>query len=344
MAVRVDFLGPMAVRAETRIATISGVEKSRFTAWMAGTPATANGEATLECRILIRGGDGTEREETAARTERYTDGGGIWIGVALDCRAYADCEVQLYATGNLRADAAGITGYERRDLPDRDTDGRRRGIVFDIRRLVPKYLLGDRNGYALARAIERAFQLAAEGAQYGIDIIQDPYKMPEWRLDERAGELGCLYDYNGTIEQKRYWILNATYLYKVYGTPQAIYNFLEGYFQTVLVEENWEYGGEPYHFRVTVSGSDYDAGKIAWAQKAIQNVKNVRSILDAVTIDSSSEIVVSADTEYFYVQYPYAAEEDQTAAGDLTEYGWEEEMPIAAGVTDEAVTDSDVVG
>ena len=217
-------------------------------------------------------------------------------------------------------------------------------ISFNIERLVPKYLLRDKNGYALAKAIERAFQIAAEAAQRGIDIIQDPQKMPEWRLDELAGELGCLYDYNGTLEQKRYWVTNATYLYTVYGTPKAIYNFLEGYFQTVQVEEAWEYSGSPFHFRVTVSGGSYDADKIAWAQKAIANVKNVRSILDTVTIDSSSEIIVTADTDYFYVNYPYAAEDDQTAANDLTENGWEEEIPVDAARTDEGKTDEGVTG
>ena len=217
-------------------------------------------------------------------------------------------------------------------------------ISFNIERLVPRFLLNDKNGYALAKAIERAFQIVAEAAQNGLDIIQDPYKMPEWRLDELAGELGCLYDYNGSIEQKRYWIVNATYLYTVYGTPQAIYNFLEGYFQNVLVEEWWEYGGEPFHFRVTVSGGSYDADKIAWAQKAIMNVKNVRSVLDGVTIDSSSEIVVSADTDWFSVQYPYAAEDDQTAANDLTEDGWEEEIPTDTAKADYSVTDEGVTG
>lgn len=214
-------------------------------------------------------------------------------------------------------------------------------ISFNIERLVPRFLLADKNGYALAKAIEQAFQLVAEGAQHGIDIIQDPYKMPEWRLDELAGELGCLYDYNGTIEQKRYWIINATYLYTVYGTPQAIYNFLEGYFQTVQVEEAWEYGGDPYHFRVTVSGGNYGADVISWAQKAIQNVKNVRSVLDAVTIDNSSEIIVTADMDYFDVTYLFAAEDELTNANDIAPW---DELPVDAGKVDEAKADEGVTG
>jgi len=214
-------------------------------------------------------------------------------------------------------------------------------ISFNIERLVPRFLLGDKNGWALAKAIERAFQIVAEAAQTGIDIIQDPQKMPEWRLDELAGELNCLYDYNGTIEQKRYWITNATYLYTVYGTPQAIYNFLEGFFQTVQVEENWEYGGDPFHFRVTVSGGSYDAAKIAWAQKAISIVKNTRSVLDAVIVDNSSELVLRGGFDWF--RSPYYFDDEEITTGDGVE-DWVEESTDDIAYTDISRTDEGVTG
>lgn len=191
---------------------------------------------------------------------------------------------------------------------------------FDIGRMLPRFIMNDRNGRALAKAIEHIFQAVADAAERGIEILQDVQKMPEWRLDERANELACLYDFDASIEKKRYWIENATYLYTVYGTPQAIYNFLEGYFQNIQVEEFWEYGGDPFHFRVTVSGGDYGAASIAWAQKAILNVKNVRSILDDVTIDSSSEILVSGETDYFQVPYIYASDDELTNANDICDW------------------------
>ena len=195
------------------------------------------------------------------------------------------------------------------------------GMKIDARYLVPRFILNYKNGYALAKAMEHIFQTVADAAERGIEILQDVSKMPEWRLDERAGELGCLYDYDGSIEQKRYWIANARGLYRQYGTPQAIYSFLEGYFQNISVEENWEYGGEPFHFRVTVSGGDYNARKIAWAQKAILNVKNVRSVLDAVTIDSSGEILVSGDADLFYAENIYAADDELCNANDIADWG-----------------------
>lgn len=215
-------------------------------------------------------------------------------------------------------------------------------MKFEIERLVPRFLLRTKNGYAVAKAIEKAFEIAFDAAEEGLDIIQDPQKMPEWRLDEMARELNCLYDFNGTIQQKRYWIQNATYLYSIYGTPQAIYTFLEGYFNSVNVEEWWEYDGDPYHFCVTISGENYDAGRITWAQKAIAGVKNVRSVLDDVMVDASTEIIVTADTDYLIVQQRYASEDYQTAANDLAEC--EEEFSGGAAYTDSAVTDESFTG
>jgi P2-related tail formation protein len=180
---------------------------------------------------------------------------------------------------------------------------------MDITQLVPRYLYRDKNGYALAKAIEAGMGYFFERIEAGIAAVLDVDSMPEWRLDEMAWELNCLYDFSGTIDQKRYWIRNAEGLKRLHGTPQGILNYLEGYFQNADIEEFWEYGGQPFHFRVTVSGEDYNEGKIAWAQKAILAAKNVRSVLDDVTVDNTANILVSADTDWFTVEFFYAAPE-----------------------------------
>lgn len=167
-------------------------------------------------------------------------------------------------------------------------------ITFDISRLVPRFLYKDKNGYAISKAIERAFQYVAAKVEEGIAIIQDPDAMPEWRLDEMAGELGCLYDYTGTVESKRYWIANAIPLYSITGTPQAIYDFLAGVFDEIELEEFWQYDGNPYHFRVTVDG-EWTPETEAWARKAIGAAKNVRSVLDSLRIGSRCNIGIMAE-------------------------------------------------
>lgn len=181
-------------------------------------------------------------------------------------------------------------------------------ITFDISRLVPRFLYKDKNGYAISRAIERAFQYVAAKVENGIAVIQDPEQMPEWRLDEMAGELGCLYDYSGTLESKRYWIANAIPLYAITGTPQAIYDFLGGVFDDIELEEFWQYDGDPFHFRVTVEGV-WTPENEAWARNAIAMAQNARSVLDGLRIGCRAAIGISAVGEIkarFY--YPFAGE------------------------------------
>ena len=224
---------------------------------------------------------------------------------------------------------------------------------IDIARLIPRFLLHDKNGYALAKAIEAALQMAADTIGQGIRTVTDVDSMPEWRLDEMAWELNCLYDYGADVEKKRYWIRNAAKLYRAFGTKQGILNYLEGYFQIADIEENWEYGGDPYHFRVTVSAEDFGEDKIAWAQRAIQWAKNVRSVLDGVTVDSSTNILVGADTDYAYVDFMYAAPTTYNGAeytgvermGATAYDPWNEYDPTeGAARADYAETDSSRIG
>ena len=200
-------------------------------------------------------------------------------------------------------------------------------MSFNVERLIPRAMLRDKDGYALAKAIERAFEIVDEAVQTGIDIIQDPEKMPEWRLDELAQELGCLYDYSAPVEKKRYWIRNATELYNIYGTPQAIASFLEGSFAGVDVEEFWRYsGGQPYHFNVVITGAEFDAERIAWVRKVVDRVKNVRSVLDNVAVEQVAEITVRFESDIvvlhrlfppFRIKKQGAASRYRAAAPDL---------------------------
>ncbi len=163
-------------------------------------------------------------------------------------------------------------------------------IDFDIKSLVPQFLYSDRNGYALCMAIQAAFEYVAEKVEEGIAILQDVVAMPEWRLDELAWEYNILYDYSADVETKRGWIRNAAHSYSLYGTPAGVMQYLEATFGSAVLEEWWEYGGDPYHFRVTVDG-EYNEENKAWAMKAANTAKNVRSVLDEIIFNSGNVTV-----------------------------------------------------
>ena len=163
-------------------------------------------------------------------------------------------------------------------------------FTFDVQKWVPKFILGDKNGFALAKAIEAAMQQMNDIIKQGIDCLRDYDTMPEWRLDELAWETNCLYDYNAEIETKREWIKNAAEYYAKYGTVTATIKYLEGRFDTVNVNEWWQYDGDPYHFQVVVTGEWSEEAAI-WAEKAVGATKNVRSILDGIQFSSGEATI-----------------------------------------------------
>lgn len=167
-------------------------------------------------------------------------------------------------------------------------------MEWSLGQIFPGFLLSDRDGYAMGRAIEAMLRYAGEVTNRGIGWVQDVQQMPEWRLDMLAQEMNCLYDYNAGVEMKREWIQNALPLYRLWGTKGAIEKYLSGFFEDVELEEWWEYGGDPYHFRVTVAG-EWTAENEAWLRKAVKTAKNVRSVLDSAGIGSRTHIAICCE-------------------------------------------------
>ena len=184
---------------------------------------------------------------------------------------------------------------------------------FDIADLFPGFLLNDKNGHAMAKAIEAGLKYFLEKCQDGLDCVQNVEKMPEWRLDEMAWELNCLYDYTADVAAKRRWIRDAVPLFASYGTPSSIYNFLTGYFDDIELEENWQYSGDSFHFRVTLSG-EWTDDREAWARKAIAAAKNVRSVMDTLAAGASAIIHFDGVADAV-VRFPYPMTGDGTLAG-----------------------------
>ena len=174
---------------------------------------------------------------------------------------------------------------------------------YHIIQHVPDFILRDKNGYALARAIEAALKYMNEHVAAALGCVLDVDSMPEWRLDEMAWELNCLYDFNGSLQQKRNWIREALPMYRIWGTKESIRKYLEGYFENVEVEENWFYNGDPYHFRIFVEG-EWNPQNEAWTINAVDKAKNVRSVLDDIAIGCMSYLGLTGEGKVL-AKFPY---------------------------------------
>lgn len=161
-------------------------------------------------------------------------------------------------------------------------------------RFVPQFILNDKNGLALAKAIEAALNMMNDTVLAGLRCATDYDYMPEWRLDELAWEINCLFDYGAPIDVKRKWIKSAYPMYRLYGTPVAIYQYIGSYFDDIDLEEWWDYRADPFHFRLTVEG-EWTPENEEWARKALRTAKNARSVLDSLRIGTKIFIAITGE-------------------------------------------------
>ena len=162
-------------------------------------------------------------------------------------------------------------------------------IDFDIAQIFPKFLLNDRNGLALAKAIEAGLNYFLAKCQDGLDTLLDVDKMPEWRLDELAWEEDIRwYDGSATLEQQRQTVLDARKTYARLGTPDAILRAINGIFGAGRVEEWWEYSGDPYHFKIYVTDETAATSKRELLLSMLAIAANARSVLDEIIYSGAS--------------------------------------------------------
>ena len=82
------------------------------------------------------------------------------------------------------------------------------------------------------------------------------------------------------------------------GTPKAIEELVKVVFGQGKIVEWYEYGGKPFRFKV-ITNATIDDTNIEKFNEMIRNVKNARSILEAV------ESIRNIETSYKYGSYTY---------------------------------------
>lgn len=166
----------------------------------------------------------------------------------------------------------------------------------DIFRTLPPVLKKDEGFAALGKVIADQLQKNRELADRAL-IYPAIDSLPEQVLDALAYDFNVeWYDYEGTLSEKRRTIRECMQVHRYKGTKYAVETALRSVYEEVRVAEWFEYGGQPYHFKVIIYDSSNDKEKRDRIIAKVQYYKNLRSVLEETIfeIGISSDIGVNA--------------------------------------------------
>lgn len=97
----------------------------------------------------------------------------------------------------------------------------------------------------------------------------------QWHVD--------FYDEDLPLEVRRELVKKSIDYHRHMGTNYAVDGVIKTCFQNAEIQENWEYGGNPYCFKViTIHAGIPDEDELGRIVQAINSVKNTRSSLDGL--------------------------------------------------------------
>jgi phage tail P2-like protein len=150
--------------------------------------------------------------------------------------------------------------------------------------LVPPNLQSDPQVQAAAAALDSELRSATEAINEAL-LLPRLDELPEAVVDLLAWQWHVdFYDPALSLTKKRNLVRQAIAWHKRKGTPSAVQDMVSSVFSGGKVYEWFEYGGEPYHFRVETTGVIGGDAIYTQLSRVINAVKNVRSWLDGIYI------------------------------------------------------------
>lgn len=156
--------------------------------------------------------------------------------------------------------------------------------------LLPPNLRKNPDLLAAAAAIDQGFFDVVDTVAYTL-ILADVDNLPEPMLDHLMWQFHITFEEGAglaeTVEEKRRFVKNALRIHKLKGTKRALEMAIELLDMRGIITEWFEYGGDPYHFRidlleVTTKGLSEEI--ILLLEKLINAYKNRRSWLEAINV------------------------------------------------------------
>ena len=111
-------------------------------------------------------------------------------------------------------------------------------------------------------------------------------------INTLAIQMHCdFYDDTLPLDVRRNLVKNSIAWHRIKGTPAAVEQMIQTVYQTGVVEEWFDYGGEPFFFKVNLGDSQITTQKIKNLIKMINASKNVRSWLEVLRFSKSIDII-----------------------------------------------------
>lgn len=166
--------------------------------------------------------------------------------------------------------------------------------TLDFARLLPQFMRDDLAVQGLAKAMNNIIPGLSKSIGH-LTTWDKIDELSDTELDALAWELNILwYDKAANIETKRELILNSDKVYKHLGTKWAVENVVKTYFGEGSIEEWFEYGGEPGHFRVISTNPSLSTSRYSEFINVLSKVKRASSKFDGLNISLDGELILSA--------------------------------------------------
>lgn len=152
--------------------------------------------------------------------------------------------------------------------------------------LQSSYMQNDPVTIALCKVLNPYYEKLSEDLKLCF-IYSRIDELDDFVLDELAWQFSAdWYETTLDINKKRSLIKNALKYHKKKGTPQALIDVITTIFGRTKLEEWFEYGGNPYFFRLKIDITEQGASKenLTRLDELINKYKNTRSWIDVINI------------------------------------------------------------
>lgn len=165
---------------------------------------------------------------------------------------------------------------------------------IDLVKLLPEFMRGDRANRGLTAGANIVLRDVAAKAKL-LTVWDKIDSMTDEQLDELAWELNIeWYKSTADTQTKRAIIKSSDKVHAKLGTKWAVEQIITDYFGSGAVREWWEYGGEPYHFKVFSTNPGLVNEHHDEFLAMLEVVKRKSAWLDAVIISLTGEMNIFA--------------------------------------------------